>query len=81
MSDLTIKPVAKSGDTGTSYSIRVAGRLGEMTLAAFPDSVAKQHGSETALTGTVPDCAALYGIIGRLESLGLELVEVRRDTT
>jgi hypothetical protein len=66
--------------TTCSYSIRVSGRLGATTLAAFPDLVAKERGSETILAGQLPDCAALYGIIARLESLGLELLEVRRVT-
>ncbi|MFH0879542.1 MAG: hypothetical protein V2A34_07490 [Lentisphaerota bacterium] len=31
---------------------------------------------DTVLTGTVPDQAALYGIISRLRDLGLELASV-----
>jgi hypothetical protein len=30
------------------------------------------------LTGTLPDQSALYGVLSRLQALGLELVEVRR---
>jgi hypothetical protein len=30
------------------------------------------------MRGPVPDQAALHGIINRLQSLGLELIEVRR---
>ena len=29
------------------------------------------------LTGVLPDQSALYGVLNRLQSLGLELVEVR----
>jgi hypothetical protein len=64
--------------TTTSYSIRLSGRLGATTLAAFPDMVGEEHGSETVLVGQLPDRSALYGIIARLEALGLELIEVRR---
>jgi hypothetical protein len=32
----------------------------------------------TVMRGPVPDQAALHGIINRLQSLGLELIEVRR---
>ena len=34
--------------------------------------------SETVLTGVVPDQAALLGLLNRLQSLGLEVVEIRR---
>ena len=34
--------------------------------------------AETVLTGVVPDQAALLGLLGWLQSLGLEVVEVRR---
>jgi len=30
------------------------------------------------LTGVLPDQSALYGVLNRLQALGLELVEVRR---
>ena len=33
---------------------------------------------QTVLTGVVPDQAALLGLLGWLQSLGLEVVEVRR---
>ena len=33
---------------------------------------------ETVLRGPVQDQSALHGILGQIESLGLELVEVRR---
>jgi hypothetical protein len=58
------------------YAIRVAGRLGASTLAAFPDL----HWERTDLTGEVRDGSALYGIIALLENLGLELVEIKRVT-
>ena len=36
------------------------------------------HGGETVLAGTLPDQAALYGVLTQIEALGLELIEVRR---
>ena len=34
---------------------------------------------ETTLRGTVPDQAALYGLIARLRDLGLKLLSVRSE--
>ena len=59
------------------YAIRVAGRLGATSLAAFPDLDCEACGSETVLTGELRDGPALYGIIALLEALGLELIEVK----
>ena len=59
--------------------IRVRGQLGQTLLAAFPDIDALRHDGETVLVGTLPDQAALFGVLARIEALGLELLEVRRD--
>jgi hypothetical protein len=32
------------------------------------------------LSGELPDCSALYGVIARMEALGLELVDISRAT-
>ena len=61
-----------------NYQIRVRGRLGQTMLAAFPGLRARAHGGDTVLAGPLADQAALYGVLGRIESLGLELLEVRR---
>jgi hypothetical protein len=64
---------------GTSrYEIRVRGRLGEKTAARFEGFDMEVEPVETVLRGPVRDQAALHGILGQIESLGLELVEVRR---
>jgi hypothetical protein len=60
------------------YEIRVRGLLGSTLLGAFPDLHAQADGRETVLTGRLADQAALYGLLAQLESLGLELLEVRR---
>jgi hypothetical protein len=43
----------------------------------FP-ACARAHGTETALTGALPDQAALFGVLSHIEALGIELLEVRR---
>ncbi|HEY1001437.1 MAG TPA: hypothetical protein VGD83_17510 [Streptosporangiaceae bacterium] len=54
------------------------GHLGPTLLTAFPALVPRQQGAETVLTGLLPDIAALYGVLAEFESLGLDLLEVRR---
>jgi hypothetical protein len=39
---------------------------------------AQASGSDTVLTGPLPDRAALYGVFAEIEALGLELLELRR---
>ena len=58
------------------YEIRVRGTLSERLLGAFPGLTARVRGGVTVLAGRLPDQAALYGVLERLESLGLELVAV-----
>jgi hypothetical protein len=60
------------------YEIRVRGRLTDSLLAAFEGMRASVEPVETVLHGPVQDQAALYGLLDRIQSLGLELVEVRR---
>jgi hypothetical protein len=61
-----------------NYRIRVRGRLGRAMRAAFPGLRAQARGGDTVLSGVLPDQAALYGVLARVEALGLELLEVRR---
>ena len=62
------------------YQIRVRGGLGRTIRAAFPGLRAQPQGQDTVLTGTLADQAALYGALAQLEALGLELLEVRRES-
>ena len=63
---------------GASYEIRVRGRLSDSAMAAFEGMRASVEPVETVLHGPVLDQAALYGLLDRVQALGLELVEVRR---
>ena len=62
------------------YQIRVRGGLGRTIRAAFPALRAQAQGQDTVLTGTLADQAALYGVLAQVEALGLELLEVRRES-
>ncbi len=47
-------------------------------LGAFPEFASHIDGSITTLTGELPDSAALYGALARLEALGLDLIDMHR---
>jgi hypothetical protein len=57
--------------------IRVGGRLGPTCVSAFPGMVCESRGGETVLRGWLLDRSALFGVLGVVEALGLELLEVR----
>ena len=59
------------------YKIRVAGQLDETTAAAFAGLDVAACGAGTVITGEL-DQAALHGLLERIRSLGLELVDARR---
>jgi hypothetical protein len=61
-----------------TYEIRVRGHLGPIMLRAFPALAAQTRGHDTLLRGSLRDQAAMYGVIAKLEALGLELLELRR---
>jgi hypothetical protein len=61
------------------YAIQIHGHLGATLLAAFPALVPQQQGADTVLTGPL-DRSALYGVLAEVETLGLDLVEVRQLT-
>lgn len=61
-----------------TYEIRIKGRVGDAVQAAFADMTVAINPVETVVYGPVRDQAALYGLLGRIQELGLELVEVRR---
>ena len=60
------------------YEFRVRGRLAERLLSSFDGFDAEIRPVETILSGEVVDQAALHGVLEQIESLGLELVEVRQ---
>ena len=62
----------------TRYEITVRGRFGETLAIAFEGLSAAPAGVDTVIRGEIVDQAALYGVLERIESLGLELLDVRR---
>ena len=59
------------------YRITIAGVLGETGREAFSDFAIEIQGPTTKLTGDL-DQAALYGTLYRIQSLGIELIELSR---
>jgi hypothetical protein len=62
----------------THYEIRIRGRVSAAVLETFDAMESEVEPVETILHGPVRDQAELHGLLGRLQSLGLELIEVRR---
>ena len=61
------------------YRIRVQGHLDQGWATYFPGLALTRHrDGTTLLLGPVADQAALHGLLQRLGSLGLPLLEVRR---
>ena len=61
------------------YTIRIRGRLGATAASAFPAMACELRRGETVLTGWLEDRSALFGVIGQIEALGLDLVELRQS--
>jgi hypothetical protein len=61
-----------------NYEIRIKGRLGDSLLLAFEGLTVTTEPVETVLHGPVPDQEALHELLTRIQSLGLEVVELRR---
>ena len=62
----------------THYQITVRGRLSASVASAFEGLTATPSAAGTVICGELPDQAALFGVLYRIESLGLELLAVCR---
>jgi hypothetical protein len=62
----------------TRYEIRIRGVVSPAVLETFDAMESDVEPVETILHGPVRDQAELHGLLRRLQSLGLELIEVRR---
>jgi hypothetical protein len=63
-----------------TYEIRVRGRVTDALLPLFDGWSAQVEPVDTVLLADLPDQAALHGALDRIGALGLELIEVRRNT-
>jgi hypothetical protein len=60
------------------YEIRIKGRLSDSLSGAFEDFTASVKPAETVMRGQLRDQSELHGVLDRIQSLGLELIEVRK---
>ena len=63
------------------YEIRVSGVLPPEALLDFEYLTASVEPVETVLYGELADLAALQGLLARLETFGVHVLEVRRLRT
>jgi hypothetical protein len=59
------------------YEIRVKGLLDGRWNAWFEGLQVRSEGEETIISGSVPDQAALHGLLAKVRDLGLFLISVR----
>jgi hypothetical protein len=60
------------------YEIRIKGRLSDSLCGAFEEFTSAVKPAETVMRGELRDQSELHGLLDRIQSLGLELIEVRR---
>ncbi len=60
------------------YEIRIKGRLSDSLTGVFEDFTSSVRPAETVMRGELRDQAELHGLLDRIQSLGLELIEVRQ---
>jgi hypothetical protein len=78
---MAAKDSATGGREPRQYEIRVRGPIGPTMMQAFPTLAESRSAQDTLLIGSLPDECALYGVIHQLETLGLQLLEIRRLPT
>jgi hypothetical protein len=62
--------------SATTYRLQVRGPLPALLAASLDGFTVDAGPTTTTLTGPIADAAALYGLIARLEALGLTLISV-----
>ena len=66
--------------TDGTYVITVRGVAGPWVRAAFDDVAMSSAGDTTVLRRAGADQAALYGLLRRIQDLGLDVVEVHLES-
>jgi hypothetical protein len=61
------------------YDLTIHGAMSDVLRAEFDDVELEVAHGETHLRAVLPDSAALYGLIGRIEALGLVMLDLHRS--
>jgi hypothetical protein len=61
-----------------NYEIRIKGRISDSLLPAFEGMEVTTEPVETIVYGPIADQEAVHRLLIKLESLGLEVVDLRR---
>jgi hypothetical protein len=61
-----------------AFEIHVCGEVPPDLLDELEHLTAVEVPAQTVLKGVLPDQSALFGVLARLQDLGLELIEVQR---
>ncbi len=68
----------KQGQEPNEYHIRIATTLDENRAAWFEGLQIQNNGNQTSLIGKLEDQAALFGVLGKIRDMGIELISVNR---
>lgn len=71
-------PRQPSPQSPVRYEIRVEGVLGTHWTAWFGGLQVSSEGSQTVISGPLPDQPALHGVLVKVRDLGLNLISVLR---
>jgi hypothetical protein len=62
------------------YRLTIRGAMSDVLRAEFDDVELELSDGQTHVQAVLPDSAALYGLIGRIEALGLVLLDLNQST-
>lgn len=66
--------------TSTRYTFSVRGHLGKQMQAAFAGMTCNlQPDGTTVIAGSLPDQAAVFGVLSTIERLGLALISIQSE--
>ena len=60
------------------FEIRVEGALSDIWCDWFEGLELQQKGNQTLITLTAGDAAMLYGVLGQLANLNIQLISIQR---
>ena len=71
----------QESDGGATYVFVIRGELDARYAQIFEGMEMETSGGATVVVGKVRDQAAFYGLVDRIEELGLELISAQKTAT